>query len=112
MADDKLDAHQSFAAHLTNQILILRAERDALKADRDRIADAAKIAIEEKDLRLSEAYVEQDRLRTALEEIAEDPTGVSSYQQEIARRALEECGITNPETTKTRNNHVKTNSPK
>lgn len=36
-----------------------------------------------------ELRAENERLRAALEEIASDPTGVSIYQAEIARRALE-----------------------
>ena len=48
----------------------LKYELDQLMAERDRLV------------------TENERLRATLEKIAEDPTGVSSYQQDIARRAL------------------------
>ena len=37
-----------------------------------------------------EAAVEIERLIAALEEIASDPTGISSYQADVAKRALGE----------------------
>ena len=35
-----------------------------------------------------ELGAEIERLRAALEEIADDPTGISSYQADVAKRAL------------------------
>lgn len=40
----------------------------------------------------AEHLAEIERLRATLEEIADDPVGISSYQADMARRALEGKG--------------------